>query len=739
MQVLIAEGDAVGRENLRKTVEEFGHHAITAGDGLEAWNLYMNAPRIDVVISEWRTRGIDGLELCRRIRGANHAGYTPFIFLSDPDGEEQVATVVGAGADDYLTKPLDSEQLQARLLAASRLVSPELPLNGNGKVEGNLANGSGGVSDAGSATNGAASEALTNGALSKRNGFASGQLTGVGSVRFWNDLVSEGKISQEQIQRGLEVHKSDPRDFGKVMVSLGFITASELARAQARHLRLDYVELSERDVDRDVVSLVPERLLRKHRVLPLRIDHVGRLVVAINDPSDIQAVEDLRMASGHKIVPVVATEGDIRRTQAKIFAAGEQVARILKDAAQTDIKDTSELDLGIEAKPNEKPIIRLVSSILQQAIGDGASDIHIEPRTRELVVRIRVDGVLRKIMSVPPKLQSGIIARLKLLGGLDISERRRPQDGRFSVKMSGQRVDLRLASLPAAYGEKVVLRLLDTTSVEADLARLGFGQQDLKRYEEIFRRPHGTILVTGPTGSGKSTTLYATLNEIISDENNIVTVEDPVEYRMPDITQMQVNPKAGLTFASALRSILRADPDVVMIGEIRDYETAKIAVEAALTGHLVLATLHTNDAPGAVSRLTDMGVEPFLTASAVDCVIAQRLSRRLCEYCKKPVEPKLKIMENIGFPFELAPEGDFHFHRATGCSRCGGTGYKGRIGIYELLTVTEELEEMIVRRASNAEIGRAAEEAGMVRLRQDGLLKAARGLTTVEEVMRTVL
>ena len=725
MQVLIAEDDVTHRERLREAVETFGHDAVVAGDGLEAWELYKRASQIDVVISAWRTPGIDGLELCRRVRGTGSAGYTPFIFLAEPDAEMQVATVVEPGADDYLTKPLDGEQLRARLQAASRLTSP-----------GRSASTDGAEPDAAEA-NGSAH--TNNGVPSRRNGFVSSKKPGIGSIRFWDGLVSEGRVSGEQVRRALEVQEEDPQEFGKIMISLGFITASELARAQARHLKLDYVELSERDVDREVVALLPERLLRKHMVLPLRIDHAERLLVATNDPTDIHAIEDLRMASGRKIVPVLATEEDIRRTQAKVFAVGEQVTRILKDAAEDGVEDRSELDLGIEAKPNEKPIIRLVSSILQQAIGEGASDIHIEPRTRELVVRIRVDGVLRKIMSIPPKLQGGVIARLKLLGSLDITERRRPQDGRFSVKMSGQRVDLRVASLPAVYGEKIVLRLLDTTSVEADLTKLGFARRDLERYEEIFRRPHGTILVTGPTGSGKSTTLYATLNEITSPENNIITVEDPVEYRMPDITQMQVNPKAGLTFASALRSILRTDPDIVMIGEIRDYETAKIAVEAALTGHLVLATLHTNDAPGAVSRLTDMGVEPFLTASAVDCVIAQRLSRRLCGNCKEPVEPKLEILEKVGFPFELASDEEFRFHKATGCSRCGGTGYKGRVGIFELLAVTDPIGEMIVRRASNAEIGRAAEETGMVRLRQDGLLKAARGLTTIEEVLRTVL
>jgi type IV pilus assembly protein PilB len=354
---------------------------------------------------------------------------------------------------------------------------------------------------------------------------------------------------------------------------------------------------------------------------------------------------------------------------------------------------------------------------------------------------MRVDGVLREVMSVPPTLQSGVIARLKILANLNIAERRVPQDGRFSVRLAGQRVDLRAASLPTVYGEKVVLRLLDTSNLEVDLKGLGFAPDVLERYGKVFRRPYGTILVTGPTGSGKSTTLYATLKELNSPEKNIITVEDPVEYRMGGINQVQVNPKAGLTFASGLRSILRSDPDVVMIGEIRDHETAKISVEAALTGHLVLATLHTNDAPSAVTRLNEMGVEPYLTSSAVDCVIAQRLARRLCERCKRPVEVEAETLSALEFPFErLAPQdGSFHFHEAVGCDRCARTGYRGRIGIYEMMVLTDEIREAVLKRGSADEVRHVAEEQGMAPLRDDGLLKAARGITTIEEVLRTVV
>jgi type IV pilus assembly protein PilB len=354
-------------------------------------------------------------------------------------------------------------------------------------------------------------------------------------------------------------------------------------------------------------------------------------------------------------------------------------------------------------------------------------------------VRFRVDGVLREVMSVPSRLHGGVVARLKVLASLDIAERRLPQDGRLSVRLGSRKVDLRVATLPTVHGEKAVLRLLDTSSVQLDLLALGFEPRDLERYEEVFRRPYGTVLVTGPTGSGKSTTLYATLDQLNSPEKNIITVEDPVEYRMKGINQIQVNPKIGLTFASGLRSILRADPDVVMIGEIRDQETAKISVEAALTGHLVLATLHTNNAPAAVTRLTDMGVEPFLTASAVDCVIAQRLARRLCERCKRPCTVSREALSNVGFPFEYLLEEGPHFYEAIGCDRCSGTGYRGRIGIYEMMVLSDEIRDLVLRRVSTDEISRAAEESGMVRLRQDGLIKAAQGVTAIEEVLRTVV
>lgn len=557
--------------------------------------------------------------------------------------------------------------------------------------------------------------------------------------RIGETLVAEGSITREQLEEALLIQREDSREMGQILRSLGYITKADLARSLAKKFRLEYVEITERDVDREAAAVVDRRVLRKHGVVPLRIEG-GRLIVATSEPSNFYALEDLTMLSGYPVTPVVAVDDEIERVFNKVFAVGAEVTNLLEAAAgETGVEDYGDLEIGIEASPDEKPIIRLVSAILQQAVAEEASDIHVEPRARELAVRMRVDGVLREAMSVPPKLQGGVIARLKILANLDIAERRLPQDGRFSVKLGGHKIDLRAATLPTVFGEKVVLRLLDTTSVEVDLLKLGFAPKALERYEEVFRRPYGTILVTGPTGSGKSTTLYATLKELNSPERNIITVEDPVEHRLGGVNQIQVNPKVGLTFASALRSILRSDPDVLMIGEIRDQETAKISVEAALTGHLVLATLHTNDAPAAVARLTEMGVEPFLTASAVDCVIAQRLARKLCENCKEPVEMEREILDALNFPLELAPEGRWDFHRGVGCERCGQTGYRGRVGIYEMMVLGEDIRETILKRGSAGEIARAAESEGMVRLREDGLQKAAQGVTTIEEVLRNVV
>jgi type IV pilus assembly protein PilB len=552
-------------------------------------------------------------------------------------------------------------------------------------------------------------------------------------------LLADGKVTRGQLDEARRVQIQDHRDLSDILLSLGYIGKEDLAKAMARKLRLKYVEVAESSVDPQAAAMLDRRILRKHGVVPLRVEE-GHLVVATSSPSNFYMLEDLAMLSGYPITPVVALQEDIERVLNRVFTIKQEVAEIFEGDGAGPAEVEPEIELGVEARPDEAPIIRLVTALLQRAVTEGASDIHVEPRPGELMVRFRVDGVLREAMSVPPGLRAGMVSRLKIMADLDIAERRVPQDGRFSVKLRGRKIDLREATLPTVFGERVVLRLLDAESVEMDLSKLGFPPKVLERYEEVFRRPYGTILVAGPTGSGKSTTLYATLAELNSPETNIITVEDPVEFRLAGVNQVQVNTKAGLTFASGLRSILRSDPDVVMIGEIRDYETAKTSVEAALTGHLVLATLHTNDAPSAVSRLTEMGVEPYLTATAVDCVIAQRLARRLCERCKRPVEIEREILEALNFPFELVgPEEEWSFHKAAGCDRCGGTGYRGRIGIYEMMLVDEELKETILRRGSVGELVQIARRGGMVSLRDDALVKAASGVSTIEEVLKNVV
>jgi type IV pilus assembly protein PilB len=549
-------------------------------------------------------------------------------------------------------------------------------------------------------------------------------------------LLEEGLIDADQLERATAEQERLGRTLGRVLIDLGMVKETDLVSALARQVGLDYVDLSDHPVDPAAASLVSEQVARRYRAMPIGFDE-SRLVVAMSDPSNVFALDDIRTITGMDVKPVVATAADIEAAIRKYGQFEQSVEDIATEASATQSEEVSELE-QMGAAVEDAPIVKLVNLLITQAVADRASDIHIEPAEKDIRIRYRIDGVLHEVMRSPKNIQNGLISRLKVMADINIAERRVPQDGRIGLVVGGKAVDLRLATLPTVYGEKIVIRILDKSSVLLKLDDLGLEDQSFQRYERAFRKPYGTILVTGPTGSGKSTTLYATLNIINDVDKNIITVEDPVEYRLGGVNQIQVNLKAGLTFASALRSILRADPDVVLIGEIRDRETALIAMEAALTGHLVLSTLHTNDAPSAITRLVEMEVEPYLVASALDCVVAQRLARKLCEHCKESYKPSKDELLQAGFPPDTVGKVKELF-RPAGCQRCGKTGYRGRLGLYEIMPMSEEIEMLTAERRSSDDIKRVAIEQGMVTLREDGLEKARAGVTSLEEIFRVVV
>jgi type IV pilus assembly protein PilB len=544
-----------------------------------------------------------------------------------------------------------------------------------------------------------------------------------------------GFLTEEVLSGVLGRQSADGRRLGDMLLADGLVTREHLARAIAYRMGVDYVALGD-GTDPSVAGLIDDKNAHRYEAVPVRVESDGRLLVAMVDPSNVFAIDDLRIVTDHEIHAAYAMPDEIQAALRDRARIDEFVQDLVEEGE--DSLDITSQDVGDAT--DDAPIVRLVNSVIARAIDEGASDIHWEPQHNELVIRYRVDGVLRNVTSVPARMATGVISRLKIMADLDIAEKRVPQDGRVALTSGGRSMDLRVASLPTVHGESVVMRILDRGNVLLKLDQLGFSKRVLDRYEKCYRRPYGAILVTGPTGSGKSTTLYGTLNIINTPEKKIITVEDPVEYRLPGINQVQVNNKAGLTFARGLRSILRCDPDVVMIGEVRDQETAQIAVESALTGHLVLATLHTNDSAGALSRLTEMGVEPFLSASAIIGIIAQRLARKLCSECKQVMEvPHAALadfLDGAGVPPGVPDPAPLY--RSVGCSTCGGTGYKGRVGVYEILTMSEPLERLTVQRASSDEIRRQARKEGMLTLLQDGFLKALRGQTTLEELARAV-
>jgi type IV pilus assembly protein PilB len=575
---------------------------------------------------------------------------------------------------------------------------------------------------------------------------AAAQLQGAFDVNPLAELVADvveatGILSADKI--AFVRDRARTGSFAQALVEEGLAEGASIARSFALRHNLPVVDIVEHGVSPEAAELIPLHVLERVRAIPYAIEG-DKLLIAVSDPQNVQAIDELRLATRYQLEIGVATREDIEVEIRRLSRAAEAFgARAMFDEDEDleeaeDDEDDLEADDGI----SDAPLVRLVNSLIFQAAEDGASDMHFEPQKDGIVVRFRIDGVLHEIQRIPKRMTAGVTTRLKVLAKLDIAERRKPQDGRISLnaRTAGRMLDIRVATLPTVDGEKLSMRLLDKSKKAPTLEELGLPDNMRTSLSEIIRRPTGALLVTGPTGSGKSTSLYAALSEINRMEINIVTIEDPVEYRLAGVNQIQINIKAGLTFASALRSILRSDPDVVMVGEIRDAETAKISVEAALTGHLVLSTLHTNDAPGAITRLNEMGVEPFLTGSAVTAVLAQRLARKLCSHCCEMYNPSSdELLRNRVSAETMAASDGMAFYRKKGCPRCSQTGYKGRIGIYQLLQMSEEIETLAVKRATRDELETKATEQGMRSLWDDGLAKVVSGVTSLEELGRVLV
>lgn len=565
---------------------------------------------------------------------------------------------------------------------------------------------------------------------------------------FEDVLIEEGLMSKEQLEEVLKEYSKLEKvlPFPDYLVNSGYITEKQKAQLLAKQWGVPFVDLYQSPPSEDVVRLLPRDLAFRLTAIPLRLEGDGRLVVAMKNPLDIYAIDQMRLITGMDIDPVMAVAEEIEHFLSELhpltFPVKETVERALASAKNLG------MDTGISAEveevsperlqqmAEEAPVVGLANLIITQAITERASDIHVEPQAERVRVRYRIDGVLHEALSLPKEIQSSLISRFKIISGMDIAEKRLPQDGRFSLAVEGRTYDFRVSTFPSVFGEKVVMRILDKSSILRGLDKLGMLPQTLERFERIIRQPWGIILVTGPTGSGKSTTLYSVLNRLNTGEQNIVTLEDPVEYELPGIIQAQVNYKAGFTFAEGLRSILRQDPDIIMVGEIRDRETALLATEAALTGHLVLSTLHTNDAPSAVTRLMDMGIEPFLIASTVIGVLAQRLVRIICPYCKEPYEVPSDLLKGMDIG-ELG-ENARTFYRGKGCEKCRNTGYIGRTGIFEFMVVDDEIRDLILKRAASHIIRESAARRGMKSLREDAFEKVLLGITTWEELIRVV-
>jgi type IV pilus assembly protein PilB len=545
-------------------------------------------------------------------------------------------------------------------------------------------------------------------------------------------IVDLEYATRDQVEQAIAQSRTAGRPPEQILLEQGVIDAEKLSRATAERYGLDFVDLSMFSVDMAAANLISVKSARRHQAVPISFIDESTLLVAMADPANVLAVDDIQMATGLNCQVAVAPSDDISALVGKLTTLQSTVAEAIAEDEDEDEEEEATEITDIRASAEDAPVIKLVNSILGQAVTEGASDIHFEPEGGEMRIRFRVDGVLQETARVPKRMVAGVVSRVKIMSDLDIAEKRIPQDGRVGVSIEDRHVDLRVTTLPTQLGEGASIRILDEAAALRTLNQLGMDGEERKRFENSFRKPYGAVLVTGPTGAGKSTTLYAALQELNDVNKNIVTIEDPVEYQLNGVNQIGVHRKAGLTFATGLRSVLRADPDVIMVGEIRDAETGRIAIEAALTGHMVLTTLHTNDAPGAITRLQEMGIESFLTSSAVDCVVAQRLARLLCPQCKQRTVVSKDALSEAGFRVGT----DVEAYEPVGCGRCHGVGYKGRVGIYSVMVLSERIKEMVVNLSSEADIAKVAIEEGMLSLREAGLAKVRAGVTSIEEVAR---
>ncbi|SJZ86373.1 GspE/PulE family protein [Selenihalanaerobacter shriftii] len=553
--------------------------------------------------------------------------------------------------------------------------------------------------------------------------------------RLGDILVEVGLITKEELNKALDKQRgSGEKRLGQVLKDMGLVTEDQVMGALEHQLGIPQVDLKKFIIDTDIVKLIPKALAERHMAIPIRQKN-DILTVAMEDPLDVLAIDDIRLKTDYEVVPVIASKEEIRYAIDQYFSNEKMINEFIKDVNATKDTDGQDIEVDkLQEMVEEAPVVKLVNNIILEGIELRASDIHIEPQEAEVRIRYRIDGILHNEMTVPKHTHSAFVSRIKIMADMDIAERRIPQDGRIQMIVKDKEVDLRVSILPTVKGEKVVIRILDKSNLMLDVDELGFLEEHKKQFKEMIHSPHGILLITGPTGSGKTTTLYSALSSLDTDSENIITVEDPVEYRLDGINQVQTNPKAGLTFASGLRSILRQDPNIVMVGEIRDKETAKIAINAALTGHLVLSTLHTNEASGALTRLIDMGIEPFLVASSVIGVIAQRLVRKICDECISEEENILvdsRLEEYLGNGRD-----SITLKHGSGCRECNETGYRGRTAIHEMLKINDKVKRLIVNKASAADIEEAAKADGMITLETCGLEKANQGITTLEEVMR---